>query len=755
MDEADRTLTLALGPTNTGKTHRAVERMLEHASGMIGLPLRLLAREVYDWISARIGEGQVALVTGEEKRVPRAPRYWVCTVEAMPLERPVDFLAIDEIQLAAHRERGHVFTDRLLHARGRLETWLLGADTMAPILRELVPGARLERRPRLSTLRHAGKSGLGGLPPRSALVAFSAAEVYELAARLRHRRGGAAVVLGALSPRTRNAQVALYEAREVQYVVATDAIGMGLNLDVDHVAFASVQKFDGREHRPLSAAEVGQIAGRAGRHQRDGTFGTLNPLPPFSERLWRRVEEHRFRPVERLVWRSGELDFGSLDGLLGSLAALPPSTRFSRVEQADDFDALRGLAERPSIRERTAGEEDVRLVWEVCQIPDYRKLLLLRHVSLLEEIAVALLSRGRLDDDWVDAHVHRLDRVDGEIDALTARLSAIRVWTYVSHRAGWTDPGLQVRTREVEDRIGDALHERLVERFVEQGRTSVVLERRLQVPRDGPFAQLGGLLDEARQADARDREREVDSVVEAPHDAFALDEEGVMRHAGEVVGRLMPGRELGAPLVRVELDPATGRGARSRVQRRLAAYAKDVVAELLAPIVAPAERPFVRGVLYQLERGLGTVDARETRAQVEAADEEDLAELRERGVELGRRTVFVRELLAPAALRVRALLVRLHRGMDAPRPPKNGGVSIRRAREVPNDAYLAAGWVPLGPRALRADIVERVLARLAELASPFSMPREVPRWLGVPSAERSRVLAALGYRQGEGGWRRV
>ena len=217
----------------------------------------------------------------------------------------------------------------------------------------------------------------------------------------------------------------------------------------------------------------------------------------------------------------------------------------------------------------------------------------------------------------------------------------------------------------------------------------------------------------------------------------------------------MPGRELGAPLVRVELDPATGRGARSRVQRRLAAYAKDVVAELLAPIVAPAERPLVRGVLYQLERGLGTVDARETRAQVQAADEEDLAELRERGVELGRRTVFVRELLSPAALSVRALLVRLHRGTDAPRPPKNGGVSIRRAREVPNDAYLAAGWVPLGPRALRADIVERVLARLAELASPFSLPREVPRWLGVPAAERPRVLAALGYRQGEGGWRRA
>ncbi len=754
MSEAERSLTLALGPTNTGKTHRAVERMLEHASGMIGLPLRLLAREVYDRISARIGEGQVALVTGEEKRVPRAPRYWVCTVEAMPLERSVDFLAVDEIQLAAHRERGHVFTDRLLHARGRLETWLLGADTMAPILRQLAPEARLERRPRMSTLRHAGRSGLGGLPPRSAVVTFSANEVYELAARFRHRRGGAAVVLGALSPRTRNAQVALYEAREVQYIVATDAIGMGLNLDVDHVAFASVQKFDGRDQRMLEPAEIGQIAGRAGRYQRDGTFGTLSPLEPFSERLVRRVEEHRFPAIERLVWRNADLDFASLDDLIASLSSLPPSTLFSRVERADDFDALRALAERPDIRKRATSEEGVRLVWDVCQVPDYRKLLLLRHVGLLEEIALALFDRGSLDPAWVDAHVRRLDHVDGDIDTLTARLAAIRVWTYVSHRAGWTDGSFQERTREVEDRIGDALHERLVERFVERGRTRVVVDARAASERAGsPFAQLGGLLDEARRAGERDRERWVAAIADAAHDAFALDDDGAVRHDGEVIGRLVAGRELASPQVSVTIDEGVGRGARARVERRLAAFAKDVVAELLAPIAVASDRPLVRGILYQLERGLGSADARDARAQLEAASDEDRDALAARGVELGRRTIFARPLLTPAALRVRSLLVRVHRGSPEPRAPRNGGVSVPRMREVPSEAYLAAGLVPLGPRAVRADIVERVLARLAELDAPFALPPEVSRWLGVRASERARVLAALGYRRTEDGWR--
>jgi ATP-dependent RNA helicase SUPV3L1/SUV3 len=305
MEPSSSLLVAELGPTNTGKTWRAIERMLEHESGMMGLPLRLLAREVYDKVSARVGEARVALVTGEEKRVPPRPSYWVCTVEAMPVGEPVDFLAVDEVQLCAHRERGYVFTDRLLHARGRKETWFLGAETMTPVLRGLLPGVTFHRSERLSQLRSFGVKSLKSLPPRSAVVALSTERVYELAQSLRQLRGGVAVVLGALSPRTRNAQVAMYQSGEVEYLVATDAIGMGLNLDLDRVAFAALSKFDGFEQRDLTVDELGQIAGRAGRHVRDGAFGTLTIAPELSKKTIDAIEAHRFPAVERLVWQIG------------------------------------------------------------------------------------------------------------------------------------------------------------------------------------------------------------------------------------------------------------------------------------------------------------------------------------------------------------------------------------------------------------------------------------------------------------------
>ncbi|MEJ7730313.1 MAG: helicase-related protein, partial [Polyangiaceae bacterium] len=384
MTEASA-ITAVLGPTNTGKTHGAVERMLSHQSGVIGLPLRLLAREVYDRITARIGEARVALVTGEEKRVPRRPDYWVCTVEAMPLAREVDFLAVDEVQLAAHHQRGHVFTERILHARGRAETWFLGSDTMRPLLSELTPTARFVAHPRLSTLRFAGAQKLSRLPPRSAVVAFSTLQVYETAERMRALRGGAAVVLGALSPRTRNAQVAMYQAGEVDHLVATDAIGMGLNLDIGHVAFAGLRKFDGREARELDAAEVAQIAGRAGRYLSDGTFGTLAPLslpPPVAMA----VEAHRFPAVKRVRWRSVDLDLASPDALLASLAERSPARSLVLSTGADDAVALTLLAGTEEVRARARGAEAVSLLWEVCRIPDYKKLLAESHAALLLEI---------------------------------------------------------------------------------------------------------------------------------------------------------------------------------------------------------------------------------------------------------------------------------------------------------------------------------------------------------------------------------
>ncbi|HVY45426.1 MAG TPA: helicase-related protein, partial [Minicystis sp.] len=571
-------ITAILGPTNTGKTHRAIERMLEHESGIIGLPLRLLAREVYDRVTARVGERRVALVTGEEKRVPRGAAYFVCTVEAMPVEREVDFVAVDEVQLAAHPQRGHVFTDRLLRARGRKETFFLGSETVRGVLAELVPTARIATHPRLSRLASAGAAKLSRVPPRSAVVAFSMAEVVELGERLRALRGGAAVVLGALSPRTRNAQVAMFEAGEVDYLVATDAIGMGLNLDVKHVAFASLRKFDGREARALEPAELGQIAGRAGRHLADGTFGTILPVS-LGPDVVARLEAHRFDPVRRVRYRSADLDFASVEALIGSLRA-PPRRSCLRLDLAgEDLAALAHLARDPEVRARARGPDGVRVLWDVCRVPDFRKLLFESHAALLREIFLALAGTGSLDDARVAEAVAAIDDVEGDLSTLLDRIASIRTWTYVANQGAWVNDAAawQARTRAVEDRLSDALHDRLVQRFVEKQGTGARARgpARRALPRtapdqgfapgppvdkDHPFARLASMRLPAagpRAAAAGDA-RLAEAIVTAPHEAFDVDARGAIMWrpaaggAPERVGRLVRGASLLLPDVRVE-----------------------------------------------------------------------------------------------------------------------------------------------------------------------------------------------------------
>ena len=466
--------TALLGPTNTGKTHLAVEKMLCHRSGMIGFPLRLLAREIYDRVTAQVGVDSTALITGEERRIGRSARYFLCTVESMP-DRPVDFLAVDEAQLAAHRDRGHVFTDRLMNARGVRETMFLGSDVIANVLPALVQGVEIERRPRFSKLTHAGHRALSSLPPRTAIVAFSAAQVYEVAERIRARHGGAAVVMGALSPRTRNAQIAMYQSGAVPYLVATDAIGMGLNMDVDHVAFAATRKFDGRRVRSLTIPELAQIAGRAGRFRKDGTFGTTLAADPLTAEDVAALESHRFEPIETIRYRNSELSFASVAALRHSLRAAPPQPFLIPTRDAEDELVLRTLAEDPRVLERATGRERVETLWQVCRIPDFRKTLTCEHPELLTQIFLALTQGdGCLPEDWLSHRVERLCRLDGDIETLMARLAWIRTWTYVSFRSAWLQRPRywQERTRELEDRLSDSLHEQLTERFVDRvGRT--------------------------------------------------------------------------------------------------------------------------------------------------------------------------------------------------------------------------------------------------------------------------------------------
>jgi len=783
-----RPLTALLGPTNTGKTHLAIERMLTHESGMIGFPLRLLARENYDKVVGLRGVDSVALVTGEERIVPRRPAYWMCTVEAMPLDVRADFLAVDEVQLAADRERGHVFTDRVLHARGRLETWLIGAETMRPLLRKLLPDADFTSRPRLSTLRYSEPKRLDKLPRRSAVIAFSLRALYETAARLRHERGGAALVFGALSPRTRNAQVALYQAGDVDHLVATDAIGMGLNLDIDHVVFTGLVKFDGVGSRALSAAEVGQIAGRAGRHVRDGQFASTVELGPLDPGLVAAVESHRFAPLTRLSWRSDELDFFSPLALLGSLEREPPHAFLARARHAEDQAALAELTQDKDVMALARDRAAVELLWEVCQVPDFQGVLTGAHTRLLSRVFRFLRGAGgRIPEDFLAAHVAALDRSDGDTDALLARIAAIRTWTYISQRSAWVPDARfwQERTRAVEDRLSDALHERLTQEFVDRAGTviarhepselvtSVAEDGEVQVQglragvlsgfrfRPDPASGEGSraLLAAANRA-LRELVRERVQALEREEDAaFALGPGAELLWRRAAVATLAAGESAIEPRIEVLPSDLLDTPLRERVRRRLVSWVEAHVRGTLASLFALSEAAptgTARGLAFALAEGLGAVRRRDVAKLVSALGPEERRKLAELGVSIGRLVVFLPSLQRPEAMRLRARLFAVRRGLR-PEPGAEGIPSAPHDRSRPADFYLACGYFPAGPRVVRLDRLERAAALLSRLSrsGPFVPPRELPAILGCREDELAAVLAATGYVERDGRFERA
>ncbi len=776
-----------LGPTNTGKTHLALERMLGHRTGMIGFPLRLLARENYDRIVRLKSPGAVALLTGEEKIIPAHPRWIVCTVESMPVDRRVDFLAVDEIQLCADPDRGHVFTDRLLHARGESETMFLGAETIKPLLRRLVPGVEFVSRPRFSSLSYSGPRKLTRLPSRSAVVAFSAGDVYSLAELVRRQRGGAAVVLGALSPRTRNAQVGLYQSGEVDYLIATDAIGMGLNMDVDHVAFAALRKFDGRVPRSLEAPELAQIAGRAGRHMNDGTFGTTGDLPGIEPSMVDAVENHLFPPLKRLQWRNAELRFTSVDSLLASLNRLPDDPGLIRARDADDQLVLQALSRDEEVMARARSPETVRLLWEVCQVPDFRKSLAEQHSRLLAAIYRHLAgSPGRLPADWLDAQVKRLERTDGDIDTLMARIANVRTWTYVSHRGDWLSDAAhwQERTRAIEDRLSDALHDRLTQRFVD--RRTAVLVRKLKgsdellsaVARDGDVlveghfvGKLQGFRFRADPAEGANAARAISAAAQRalkheistrvatmaaePDDAFALDEGGMILWRDAPIARLVTGPDAlrpGADLLPTDfLDAA----ARVSLQRRLSAWLTGFVAHGLAPLHTARQAELsgaARGLVYQLTEALGSLPRGVVDAQVVALTTADRKALARLDIRLGVESVFLPSLLKPAAQRLRALLWTTHAGLAPISPPPPGRVSLPIDSDLPGAFYEAVGFRRLAGQAVRVDMLERFAAEARKLArqGSFAVPPPLLSLLGMAAGDAKAVLEALGYQASQG-----
>ncbi len=749
-------VTAVLGPTNTGKTHLAIERMVAHPTGMIGLPLRLLAREVYQRVVDKVGAEAVALVTGEEKIKPARPRFWVCTVEAMPRDLAVDFVAIDEIQLAADLDRGHVFTDRLLNRRGRAETMLIGAGTMKPVIEQLIPGVHVVTRPRLSQLMFAGDRKITRLAPRSAIVAFSVEEVYAIAELIRRQKGGAAVVLGALSPRTRNAQVEIYQSGDVDYLVATDAIGMGLNLDVDHIAFAADKKYDGHHFRKLNPAEFGQIAGRAGRHLRDGTFGTSGRCPPFEADLVEAIENHRFEPVRQLQWRNTDLDFRSVAQLLDSLNLQPSEPGLTRALIAEDMTTLENLARDPDVKALAQGRPAVERLWEVCGLPDYRKIAPQQHADLATTLYLRLMRHGRLDIDWYRAQLSALDRTDGEIDTLSARIAQVRTWTFVANRPDWLpDPEhWQGVARLVEDKLSDALHERLASRFVDR-RTSVLMRRlRENAMLEAEVTTTGDVLVEgqhvgmlqgfrftadpkaggpeakalnmaAMKALASEIEARAARVVLAGDDAFVLSHDGLLRWIGEPVARLVAGEKAIEPRLRLLVEEHLAGQAREQVEARLQLWLKTHVTRLLGPLQmledATTATGIARGIAYQTAESLGVLERTKVGEEMKALDQEGRAALRNLGIRFGAFHLYVPALLKPAPRALAAQLWALKHGGpelsgldDIAHLAASGRTSFPVDKAVPKGLYRAAGYRVCGERAVRVDILER----LADLIRP-------------------------------------
>jgi ATP-dependent RNA helicase SUPV3L1/SUV3 len=777
-----------LGPTNTGKTTYAIERMLAHRSGVIGLPLRLLAREVYDRIVALRGPSVVALVTGEERIVPPRTQYWVCTVEAMPEGMACDFLAVDEIQLCADPERGHVFTQRLLSARGNQETLFMGADTMRGPIASLIPEAQFMARERMSQLAYAGAKKISRMRPRSAIVGFSVENVYAIAELIRRQKGGAAVVMGALSPRTRNAQVEMYQNGDVDYLVATDAIGMGLNLDIDHVAFSSLSKFDGQRMRPLMANELAQIAGRAGRGMKPGTFGVTGEAPQLHDELARAITEHRFQPVGKLQWRNPKLQMGRLDALIASLEQPSHDERLVKSREADDLRVLKTLSLEAEVAARASDAASVKLLWDVCRIPDFRGVSNSEHANLLESIYNYLHQSGRIPNDWLARQIKRIDRVEGDIDTLSKRLAFIRTWTYVAQRSGWTDDESHWRsqTRAVEDRLSDALHERLTQRFVDR-RTSVLLRRLKQkeallaevndkgeVTVEGEFVgRLEGFRfsqDKSATGNEAKTLRTASTAALAPHFHLRADrfynapdteidftEQGGLMWGEYAVGKLVSGPEALKPEVQAFVDDEAGTDVAEKVTRRLQHFIDRKIALHMEPLVHLKNDDtlsgMARGFAFRLIEGMGLIARADVADEVKALDQDARGALRKHGIRFGQFTIFMPLLLKPAPTRLRLVLWSLASNhQEFPESPPPGLVTVPSDKHAPAGYHLMSGYREAGARAIRIDMLERLadMLRAEDSRGGFEAKADMLSITGMTLEQFADLMQGLGYKGEKG-----
>ncbi len=792
MSNEDENLLAILGPTNTGKTYTAFEKLFSYSSGIFGFPLRLLARENYDKAVKRIGLSNVALITGEEKIIPKEAKYFFCTVESMPNNIVTDCIIVDEIQLAADYERGHIFTDRILNFRGNFQTIFLGSLNIENILKKIFPNIKIERKSRFSQLTFLRKQNFSKLEPRSAIIAFNINKVYEIAENIRIHKGGTAVVLGSLSPRTRNAQVEVYENKNVDYLVATDAIGMGLNLNINHVSFSSLEKFDGRYNRNLAPNEIGQIAGRAGRYKQDGTFsytkeaGNLDPL------IIQQIETHNFENIQKIYWRNSDLDFNSIDTLLSSLKKYPIHNYFIHKKNALDEINFRNLINDNEIKKFLTHKKNLNLLWDICQIPDFEKLFNDNYLLLLKEIYLILIKNNyKIPEEWIDKKVSRLNNFSGGIPELSIKISQIRTWTYISNNYDWVKNTYywKEKTQQIENELSDQLHNSLTKKFIDYSSKFFIGQEKFENIQDilikntneiflddnkygivkgfdliqdkKIFSQSLFSISNIKKTVRNMISEKVENFLNSPLDSISfgdiakskIKDDTFIYWGEEPIGRLKKGRSIYRPIAEALNSEYLSSEKKLLISAKLQNWVENEISDVLNPLNKNLDEDInseIRAIAFNCIENFGNYPVEKFKETLNNISQESKLQLSKLGIRVGAKYFFIPNLLKKKPIDYCAILWKTfyQNDIDEFLPlPSNGRVSFISKIKMPDSYWQSIGYINNKNFAFRIDVFEKIffLARQKLKNGPFLESSDLMNPIGCNGNQLKDILTFCGY----------
>ena len=786
MENNLKRITAVLGPTNTGKTHLAVETMMEYESGIIGFPLRLLAREIFDKCVNKIGAEKVALITGEEKIIPKLPKYYICTVESMPQDMMVDFIAVDEIQMCVDHERGHIFTDRLLHARGDKLTMFLGSHTMKSLISSLVDGVEFVNKERYSNLTYSGYKKISRLNPKTALIAFSIDEIYAIAELVRRQKGGAAIIMGSLSPKTRNSQVELYQSGDANFLVATDAIGMGINMDINNVSFSSLIKFDGKKNRKLNLSEISQIAGRAGRHINDGTFGVTGECKQLSFDEVEKLEKHELQKIDVLYWRNSEINFDSLDNLVSSLEKNTNNKFLKRINDCEDEKVLKFLIKNNNNLKNKLSKDFVKTLWECCQIPDFSKKAYGNHIEVVKKVFEFLTSNsGKVTNEYMKKQLEYLDRYDGNIDTLVNRISNVRTWSYVANKKNWANNSdyWVERTKYIEDKLSDKLHEELTKSFVDKrisilsrtlkqdvalateikNENEVIIDEQyigrlsglkldLDLKSESLKTDIKSLRKAARQAIAPELMRRVNRIIRS--EVLRLDNDHKIYWMDSPIAYISKGTNYLNPKLRLivdeAIDPETKEKLKINLEKKLRTLISSELSDLVNLIKSKFKNNYARALCYQLFEKNGVMKRKTVNEMIKNISKDDRSNLRKAGVKIGRYHIFLPRMLKPSAVNLRVKLWKLYYPEDKKYIIPKSGLNFLKNETIENNKFLLiCGFENFNKFYIRVDILERLFLKIIENIKDgiFKIDSNMINLIGCSKENFYKLLELMEYKR--------